>query len=84
MSFAIDLSKINLTESSIGLKKIVKYLHILLIYFLFLIMDLNNFKETFDKLLLEYVEKKILDCKKLLDHVKLNQIIDYIKIFMFS
>lgn len=47
-------------------------------------MDLVEFKVIFDWLLYEYVEKKIADSKKLLDHDILNKIIDYIKIFMFS
>jgi geranylgeranyl diphosphate synthase type I len=47
-------------------------------------MDLSEFKIVFDNMLSEYVQKKINDSKKLLDHEKLNKIIDYIHVFMFS
>jgi ACT domain-containing protein len=47
-------------------------------------MDLSEFKIVFDNILSEYVQKKINDSKKLLDHEKLNKIIDYIHVFMFS
>jgi len=47
-------------------------------------MDLSEFKTVFDDLLKEYVEKKINDSKKLLDHEKLNKIVDYVSVFMFS
>lgn len=47
-------------------------------------MDLADFKVIFNWLLNDYVQQKISDCKKLLDHDKLNKIIDYIQVFMFS
>ena len=47
-------------------------------------MDLVQFKVTFDWLLNDYVQQKINDAKRLLDHDVLNKIVDYIQIFMFS
>ncbi len=47
-------------------------------------MDLAQFKVAFDRLLMDYVQQKISDSKKILDNDTLNKILDYVQTFIFS
>jgi len=47
-------------------------------------MNLWDFKVTFDGILENYVEGKVLQAKKLLNNEKLNKYVEYIETFIFS
>jgi len=47
-------------------------------------MDIKTFKEIFDLLLKNYLDKKLGQSKQLLNNPKLNSFIDYISTFVFS